>query len=81
MSKEVLLFTTPSCAKCPSVKASLEKAGVVFESVNAITDKRAKTYNIRGVPSVVVVREDSFETFTGADVILSKDFKERYESQ
>lgn len=62
----VLVFSTPFCAKCPSVKKKLEAAGIKYEDINAIKyPQLVKEYNVQSVPTVILNHSDSFETFTG----------------
>jgi len=64
------LFTTDTCPKCPEAKNMLEKDDtVIFINANEAMDQ-ALEYNIRSVPSLVVVDENKkFKVYTGINGI------------
>lgn len=55
---KVIVFSTPDCANCKPLKASLAAAGVVFEEVNCHQPEAfalMREYGIRSVPTTAVV--------------------------
>ncbi len=54
-SKNVILFTTPSCPNCKIVKAILDKANVEYTIIDAASELSvARQYKIRTAPTLVI---------------------------
>jgi glutaredoxin len=58
MAAEFLLFTTPTCPKCPAAKKLLEQKGVKYELVDASKPDgldKARKFQIVQVPALIVL--------------------------
>lgn len=67
--RKVLVFSTPFCAKCPGVKKVLSASNVAFEEVNAIQNQElVKQYDIKGVPTIVVIEDGIWESYSANEV-------------
>ncbi|MNK14253.1 Glutaredoxin [compost metagenome] len=67
--REVLVFSTPFCAKCPGVKQKLKAAGVDFQEIDAIKNPSAVSqYEVKGVPTVVVIEDGVWESYNSNNV-------------
>ena len=56
-----LLFTTPTCPNCPSVKEHMKTIKIKGEFVDASTDdglKQATTFGVSSVPTVLFFNDD-----------------------
>lgn len=54
---KVIVFSTPDCANCKPLKASLAAAGVAFEEVNCHQPEAfslMREYGVRSVPTTVI---------------------------
>ena len=61
----VIVFSTPDCANCKPLKASLTAAGVEFEEVNCHQPEAfslMREYGIRSVPTTVVLDSEKLVT-------------------
>lgn len=71
---EVLFFTSPHCAQCAAVRptavgvASSFEGDVEFREIDAtVNSQAAKMYNVRGVPTLIALRDDEeLGRFVGA---------------
>jgi ribonucleoside-triphosphate reductase len=64
--KELLLFTTPTCANCTITKKVLTEAGIAFSLKDAGEHRDlVEKYGIRQAPTLVVVTNRGAETFPG----------------
>ena len=60
------LLTTQSCTKCPMVKQMIEAKGLDIEYVDVEEDPTLATETMTmSVPSIIVVKEDGYETYVG----------------
>jgi len=60
----LLLFTTPQCPNCPTVKDFLELKGIDFEIVDATTGgglEKAAQYGVSAVPTLVQIEQDELK--------------------
>lgn len=65
MTEQVLLFSTPYCAKCPGVKQRLKAAGINFEEIDAIKNPSVVSmYEVRSVPTVVLIEDGGWKSYT-----------------
>jgi thioredoxin 1 len=62
---EVLFFTSPHCTQCAAVRPTASDVAasfdgeVRFREIDASTDRQAaKRHNIRGVPTLIALRDD-----------------------
>ncbi len=71
--KSVLLFTSPTCHKCPMAKAFVDRYKIktaIIEVNDDDTRAMALDMKIRSVPQFVVNREDdSFEMVTQEEIV------------
>lgn len=65
-NKELLLFTTPTCANCSMTKKALAEAGITYSTMDASEHRNlVEKYGIRQAPTLVVVTENGVEKFSG----------------
>ncbi len=65
-NKELLLFTTSTCANCSMTKKALAEAGISYSVMDASEHQDlVKKYCIRQAPTLVVVTENGVEKFSG----------------
>ena len=60
-----LLFTTPTCPNCPSVKEHMKTIDIKGEFIDASTDeglKKATKFKVSSVPTVLFFNNDNKET-------------------
>ncbi len=62
---QILLFTTPTCPNCKIVIPWLNQAKIPYEQINATENESlAKKYKIMLAPTLVVVHNDTYESYT-----------------
>lgn len=65
---KVIVFSTPDCANCKPLKASLTAAGVEFEEVNCHESASfimMRMYGVRSVPTTIVSNGEVVYTIIG----------------
>lgn len=65
---KVIVFSTPDCANCKPLKASLTAAGVEFEEVNCHQPEAfglMREYGVRSVPTTIVSDGEAVITVIG----------------
>ncbi len=66
----ILFFKTPTCPNCKAAGALLDKAGVVYTTLNANEEREmVSRYGVKQAPTLVLVNGDSFEKFRGVSDI------------
>ncbi|HPE15884.1 MAG TPA: ribonucleoside triphosphate reductase, partial [Oscillospiraceae bacterium] len=66
-AKELLLFTTPTCANCAVTKKSLADAGISYRLLNAGEHQDlVEKYGIRQAPTLVVLQDGAAQIFAGS---------------
>lgn len=67
----ILLFTSQNCPHCPPAKELLMKSGIPnIEFINATENMNlVKEFKIRSVPTLVVLKDEKNESYTGSDAI------------
>ena len=62
----LLLFTTKTCPNCKIAKASLDKAGLAYEVIDAEENADlARKYRIMQAPTLVVVNGEEAQVVSG----------------
>ena len=65
-NKELLLFTTPTCANCAMTKKALDEAGIAYRVMDASEHQDLiEKYDIRQAPTLVVATDNDVEKFVG----------------
>ncbi|HWR62349.1 MAG TPA: ribonucleoside triphosphate reductase [Clostridia bacterium] len=65
-SRELLLFTTPTCTNCSMAKNALAEAGITYSIIDAREHKDSvKKYGVRQAPTLVAVTDNGAEKFPG----------------
>jgi ribonucleoside-triphosphate reductase len=65
-NKELLLFTTPTCANCSMAKKALAEAGIAYRMVDAAKHQElVEKYDVRQAPTLVDVTDSGTEKFSG----------------
>lgn len=68
--ESLLLFTTPTCGNCKTVKKVLKESNIEFTEVNATAEECTK-YNITMAPTLIVEKGNGeFEAYRNASQIL-----------
>ena len=66
----VLLFKTPTCPNCKAAMALLDRAGIVYQTLNANEEKElVQKYEVKQAPTLVLANGSSFEKFRGVSDI------------
>lgn len=66
----VMLFTTKTCPNCKIVKAMLDKAGVAYEEIDAMSNQDlTKKYGVLQAPTLVVTDGEKFDKIANASEI------------
>lgn len=76
---QVIVFGMENCAGCTTVKNILKQKGVTFverDVMNVDHMAEAKSYGVRGVPTVVRKFDVSFGYVTGSSEKSIKEIKE-----
>ena len=69
-SMTILLFKTPTCPNCKAAGAILDRAGVVYEALNANEERElVKKYGVKQAPTLVLDNGESFEKYRGVSDI------------
>ncbi|MBN1777738.1 MAG: ribonucleoside triphosphate reductase [Clostridiales bacterium] len=69
--KELLLFTSPTCASCKMVKNSLKEAGIAHREIDASKNQDlVEKYGVRQAPSLVSVTDDAAVKYAGPAKVL-----------
>lgn len=67
--RQVLVFSTPFCAKCPGVKKKLQASGIEFEDINAVKyPQLVKEYGIKAVPTIIVIDDGVWEAYSESNL-------------
>lgn len=67
---EIMLFTSPTCPNCKMAKMMLEKAGIVYKNVDAISNKELTvSYGITKAPTLLVPNGESYDVYDDASQI------------
>jgi ribonucleoside-triphosphate reductase len=72
-NKELLLFTTPTCANCAMTKKALSEAGISYRIIDASEHQDlVEKYDVRQAPTLVTITDNSVERYGG--VISVKEY-------
>ena len=67
---ELLLFTTQTCPNCPTAKAALDQAGVLYQTVDARESRDlTRRYHVMQAPTLVIRHGEDVRTIAGASGI------------
>ena len=67
---EVLLFTSPTCPNCKMAKMLLDKAGIQYHAIDAISNRElTESFGIKQSPTLVVPDHGSYKTYENASLI------------
>jgi ribonucleoside-triphosphate reductase len=67
---KLLLFTTKTCPNCKIAKAELDKAGLLYDVLDAAENAAlVKQYGITQAPTLMVVSGSDAQKFAGAGAI------------
>ena len=67
---EVLLFTSPTCPNCKMAKMLLDKAGIHYHAIDAISNRElTASFGIKQSPTLVVPENGSYKTYENASLI------------
>ena len=67
---KLTLFTTTTCPNCRIAKTFLDRAGIEYEVVVADQEpEKAKAFDIRQAPTLIVANEDNMEKLAGISAI------------
>ena len=67
---KVLLFKTPTCPNCKAAGALLDRAGVLYTTLNANEERDlVEKYGIKQAPTLVIVNDGGFEKYRGVSDI------------
>lgn len=76
MEKTVLL-TTSTCTFCPMVKGMIEDKGLDIEIIDVEEDAEiASAAMVMSVPSIVVIKDEKYETYVGQGACMEFISKE-----
>jgi ribonucleoside-triphosphate reductase len=79
-NKELLLFTTPTCANCAMTKKALAEAGIAYQAMDAREHKDlVKKYGVRQAPTLVAVTDNGAEKFAG--LVSVKEYISNHNTQ
>lgn len=71
MAKQYLIFTLPSCSKCPGVKKYMEGQGMEGREINASSEEgleKAQEHNVMSTPTVIIFNEAGEELCRGGSI-------------
>jgi ribonucleoside-triphosphate reductase len=64
--RELLLFTTPTCANCAMTKKALSEAGIAYRAIDASKHQDlVKKYGVLQAPTLVAHTDNGTEKFAG----------------
>jgi ribonucleoside-triphosphate reductase (formate) len=67
---ELMLFTSPTCPNCKMAKAMLDKEGIAYKNIDAMSEKETTTaYGITKAPTLLVPHGDSYDVYENASLI------------
>lgn len=65
-NKELLLFTTPTCANCAMTKKALSEAGIAYRAIDASEHQDlVEKYGVLQAPTLVALTDGGTEKFAG----------------
>ena len=68
--KQILLFTSPTCPNCKMAKMLLDKAGIPYQNIDAVSNKDlTESFGIKQAPTLIVPEGDGFKTYENASLI------------
>ena len=67
---EILLFTSPTCPNCKMAKMLLDKAGIHYHNVDAISNRElTESFGIKQSPTLIVPEGGSYKAYENASLI------------
>ncbi len=68
--KEPMLFTSPTCPNCKMAKMLLDKEGIHYQNIDAVTNKETTmAFGITKAPTLIVPNGDSYDVYENASLI------------
>ena len=68
--KQILLFTSPTCPNCKMAKMLLDKAGIPYQNIDAVSNKElTESFGIKQAPTLIVPEGNGFKTYENASLI------------
>ena len=68
--EELLLFTSPTCPNCKMAKMLLDKSGMAYQNVDAVSNRDlTEAYGIKQAPTLLVPDGDSYKVYENASLI------------
>ncbi|MCQ2799570.1 MAG: ribonucleoside triphosphate reductase [Bacilli bacterium] len=67
---KVMLFTSPTCPNCKMAKMMLDKEGIEYEQIDAVSNKETtNAFGITNAPTLLVPNGDSYDVYDNASNI------------
>jgi anaerobic ribonucleoside-triphosphate reductase len=67
---ELMLFTSPTCPNCKMAKMMLDKEGIAYHNIDAVSNKETTiAYGVSKAPTLLVPHGDSFDVYENASLI------------
>ncbi len=67
---KVMLFTSPTCPNCKMAKMMLDKEGIAYEQIDAVSNKETtNAFGITNAPTLLVPNGDSYDVYDNASNI------------
>lgn len=67
---ELMLFTSPTCPNCKLAKSLLDKAGISYSAIDAVTNHDiTEAFGIKQAPTLIVPSGDSYKVYENASLI------------
>lgn len=69
-SGDILLFTTKSCPNCKAAKMMLQKAGIIYDTIDAEDEKDVTvSYGVKKAPTMLVPNGNGYDVYDNASEI------------
>ena len=67
---KVMLFTSPTCPNCKMAKMMLDKEGIEYEQIDAVSNKETTTaFGITNAPTLLVPNGEAYDAYENASDI------------
>ena len=68
--EELILFTSPTCPNCKMAKMMLDKEGIAYRNVDAMSNRElANQFHIQKAPTLIVPTEKGYAVYENASLI------------
>lgn len=69
-SGDILLFTTKTCPNCKAAKMMLQKAGIIYDTIDAEDEKEVTvSYGVKKAPTMLVPNGNGYDVYDNASEI------------